>query len=381
MMRKEIKYIGFYDVHDSVYKRNCALPATNKMDYIAEAIGQAGFKVHVVSPSWFVDSSSHAKFHPEKTVLLDENKKITFAPSFGTSNKIIGYVKIVFGLLWLFLWLSINTNKNEKIIVYHSPWLVLPILLAKKIKRLHLILEVEEIYSDVSSLHPYFDKLERCIFAKADSFLFSTELLSARLKNNKPYKVIYGNYKVYDRLALPINDGKIHLLYAGIIDSHKAGAFHAIESALYLPEKYVMRIIGFGEVKKLLLRINEINKIAKCKVVYDGIKINDEFASYCQSCHIGLSTQKMQGDYVSSSFPSKILTYLGLGLSVVTCSIDVVLMSKINEYVHYYHFDTPGSIAEAILTVDNINTDKNTSIISMLNDDFIYQLKSFLINT
>ena len=380
-MRQEIKYIGFYDTPKATFKRVSALAATNKMDYIAETINSAGYQVHFVSPSWFDDLSSGAKFHSETTIQLDENKKLTLAPSIGTSNKFSGYLKIILSLLWLFWWLLIHTKKQEKIIVYHSPWLVLPIVWAKKIKGFQLILEVEEIYSDVSSLHAYFNVLEKKVFNKANSFFFSTELLAERLQTKKEYIIVYGNYKVYDKLALPINDGKIHLIYAGIIDSEKAGAFNAIESAIYLKENYVLHIIGFGEVEKLQSRIKEINSISKCKVIYDGIKTNEEFISYCQACHIGLSSQKMKGDYASSSFPSKILTYMGLGLSVVSCNIEVVKKSKIAEYVHYYTSDTSLELARAIIKIGIVDCEKNKFIISHLNVEFLAQIKSLLRTT
>jgi hypothetical protein len=378
-MQQEIKYIGFYDVPDSKFKRVCALAATNKMDYIAEAIIHAGYQVHLVSPSWFDDTASNAKYCAKITIQQGENKKLTLAPGVGTSNKLTGYFKIIFSLFWLFSWIVLNVKKNEKIIVYHSPWLVLPVLFAKRIKRFQIILEVEEIYGDVSSLHPYFDKLEKKAFYSSEFFLFSTELLAKRLQIKSKYLVIYGNYKVYDLLALPKNDGKIHLIYAGIIDSEKAGAFNAIESALYLNENYVMHIIGFGEVDKLQLRIDEINKKTKCKVLYGGIKTKDDFISYCQTCHIGLSTQKMEGKYVSTSFPSKILTYMGLGLAVVSGGIDVVKKSKIRDFIQYYDIDTPEALAAAILKVgDRMNVEKNKSIILQLDEEFILDIKSFL---
>ena len=52
MKQKEIKYIGFYNPPYSKTKRAGALSAINKMDYIATAIHEAGFEVHLVSPSW-----------------------------------------------------------------------------------------------------------------------------------------------------------------------------------------------------------------------------------------------------------------------------------------------------------------------------------------
>lgn len=375
-MKKEIKYIGFYDLPDSVPKRAFALAATNKMDYISDAINKAGFKVHLVSPSWFIDSSSKVKFHSNSLKQLSENKKLTLVPSIGTSTKALRNIKIIGSLFWLFLWLVANIKRNEKIIVYHSPWLVLPVLWAKKIKGFDLILEVEEIYSDVSSLHPYFDKLEQKIFKAADSFLFSTDLLQDKINTKKNFIVIYGNYQTFETLESPFIDGKIHLVYAGIIDSHKAGAFNAIESALYLNENYVMHIIGFGEVELLKSRIEEINKTSKCKVIFDGAKYGHEYIKYCQQCHIGLSTQKMDGAYLDTSFPSKILSYLGMGLRVVSCYVACVAKSEIGDQVFYYKEDTPHAIAQSILNIDMSLVNNSKLKVQLLDEKFVSNLKN-----
>lgn len=377
-MKKEIKYIGFYDLPDSVPKRAFAFAATNKMDYICDALNKADYKVHLVSPSWFIDSSSKLKFYSKSTKQLNDNKKVTLVPSLATSNKWMRNFKIIGSLIWLFIWLVTNVKRNEKIIVYHSPWLVLPVLCAKKIKGFHLILEVEEIYSDVSSLHPYFDKLEQKIFKTADSFLFSTDLLPEKIKTEKDFIVIYGNYKVFNDLSTPPTDGKIHLVYAGIIDSHKAGAFNAIESALYLNENYVMHIIGFGEVELLKSRIEDINKTSQCKVIFDGTKYGDEYIKYCQQCHIGLSTQKMDGAYLDTSFPSKILSYLGMGLRVVSCYVGCVAKSEIGDQVYYYKEDTPNAIADSILNIDILIANNNKLKIKLLHEKFVSNLKKHI---
>lgn len=377
-MTKEIKYIGFYDSPNSKSNRVSALAATNKMDYICDTLNRAGFKVHLVSPSWIIDSSSKVKFHSKSVRKLNENKKLTLVASIGTSNKWTRNIKIIASLFWLFIWLLANVKRNEKIIAYHSPWLAFPILFAKRIKRFHLILEVEEIYSDVSSLHPYFDSLEQKIFSKSNSFLFSTELLAKKIKTDKAFIVLYGNYRVFENIGNPPADGKIHLVYAGIIDSHKAGAFNAIESALYLNENYVMHIIGFGEVELLKSRIEEINRTSKCKVVFDGIKYGDDYVKYCQECHIGLSTQKMDGAYLDTSFPSKVLSYLGMGLRVVSCYVACVAKSEIGEQVSYYKEDTPKAIAESILNID-MSIANNTKLkIKLLGEKFVSNLKKHI---
>jgi hypothetical protein len=354
-MQENILYISFYDFPNQTHKRVSSLAAVSQVDYVSNVLLDIGLKVKIVSPSWYDDSASSAKYTTTKTTIIKEKLQIVFGPSFGTKNKFIGYLKILFSLFWLFFFLVKQAKKNEKILVYHSPWLALPILLAKKIKKFQLILDVEEIYSDVSSLHPYFDKLEQKIIQNADSYLFSTEFLAKKLNPTKPYAVFYGNYKVFPKLAEPLNDGKIHVVYAGIIDSEKLGAFNAIETALFLDENYQIHIIGFGEVEVLQNRIKEINAQSKCKIVFDGQKFSDDYIRYCQMCHIGLSTQKMEGNFVETSFPSKILSYLGMGLQVVSGYVSVVAKSKIANNVVFYTIDSPESIAQAI---------KNTSFTS-----------------
>jgi hypothetical protein len=374
----EIKYIGFYGVSNIENKRTFSLAAANKMDYICQALNKAGFNVHLVSPSGIGNTETSVPFQKTTTVELEEKKKLTSVFTFSTTSKFTRNIKIISSFIWLFFWLIYHVKRKEKILVYHSPWLVLSVLLAKKIKRFELILEVEEVYSDVSSLHPYFDKLEQKIFNSADYFLFSTELLAKTISSNKEGIIIYGNYSVFETLATPIADGKIHLVYAGIIDSHKAGAFNAIESAVYLPENYVMHIIGFGEVDKLIKRIVQINNTSNCKVYYDGIKSDNQYIEFCQSCHIGLSTQKMEGTYLNTSFPSKILSYLGMGLKVVSCYVSCVSESRIGDLVSYYQIDEPKNIAEAIMKVEINEVNTSIEIIRKLDVELVQSIKGLL---
>lgn len=379
-MQKEIKYIGFYNLPITECKRAATLAATNKMDYISEILIQEGFTIHIVSPSWIDDSSSNLNFIRQSTIKVNDRKKITFCPSFITNAKWSRNIKIIFTLCWLFFWLILHLERNEKILMYHATWLSIPVRWAKFIRGFKLILEVEEVYGDVSVIHSYFHTLENKLFSASDAFLFSTELLSKRINSNKPYVIIYGIYINYEKLELPHNDGKTHLLYAGIIDSHKAGAFNAIECTQYLPGNFILHIIGFGEIPKLLRRIEELNQTNACKIIFDGTKSGEEFVRYSQSCHLGLSTQKMDGKYLNSSFPSKILTYLSLGLRVVSCYVECVANSRIKSLVTYYNIDTPEAIADAILSIDFNSQFDSRNLIKQLNDNFAIEIKNLIKN-
>lgn len=377
-MNREIKYIGFYDFPDAKKSRVSTLAAINKMDYIADAINQAGFDVHIVSPSWSTGNGEKVTAQKGGTIQLHSHKKVTFCPTFNTENKLTGYLKIIYSLIWLFFWLVKNVKRNEKILMYHVQWLSLPVRWAKKIKGFQLVLEVEEIYGDVSAIHSYFYVLENKLIASADSYIFSTELLVKKIAPSQPYIIIYGEYKIYPELGNPPGDGKIHLLYAGIIDTHKAGAFNAVEAAKYLSDNYVMHIIGFGDIVLLKNKIEEINKLNVCQVTYDGILSGEEYIKYCQKCHVGLSTQNMDGEYLNSSFPSKILSYMALGLLVVSCNIECVKISKIGEFIYYYDNNNPKEIAEAIMSIDYNNLRDNASEIQKLNNEFVININRLL---
>src|SRR5690606_27057474 len=180
---------------------------------------------------------------------------------------------------------------------------------------------------------------------------------------------------IQPQLAVPPDDDKIHLLYAGIIDTHKAGAFNALRAAEYLSEKYVLHIIGFGAVELLQKEIEKINSLKKCRVVYDGLLNGDDYIKYCQQCHIGLSTQNVEGEYLESSFPSKILSYLGMGLNVISGEIACVKQSSVSDIVRYYAKNNPREISEVIKKSEIINRKEIINRLTNLNEAFVKKLQ------
>ncbi|MHA6533611.1 glycosyltransferase family protein [Paenibacillus sp. BAC0078] len=377
MSNNKLKYIGFYDIPNGKSRRLSNLAAVDKMNYIASALVKAGYEIEIVSPSWLGDETEKI-FEKQKTEKIDSNIKVTFCPSWKTTNKLTRNIKVIFSLVWLFFYLIFNVERNGKILVYHAQWISLPVRLAKNVKKLKIILEVEEIYQDVMIVHPLFTKWENKLIKSANAYIFSNELLGNRITNKRPYVTIYGKYNIYEQLTNPSNDGKIHLLYAGIIDSHKKGAFNAIEATRFLPANYQLHILGFGEIEKMCNLIELYNETNECKISYDGILSGREYVEYCQACHIGLSTQSMTGKYLETSFPSKILSYLSMGLRVVSCHIECVSKSKVGNLVAYYYHDTPEAIADSIKSIDLIEPYDSKKQITSLDEEFIINIRNLL---
>lgn len=373
MDRSKIYYCGFYDIVNAKYKRNFVLAATTKMDYIARSIVKSEFDVEIISASWLIDKK-YILVKGERQC-VGENIHFSTLTSFGTKRKTGGYIKIIFTLFVLFIKL-LSVSRSQTLFVYHSPWLSLPVRMAKRIKGFRLILEIEEIYADITSMGKLFDKMEYTLINVADGYLLSTDLLKNKVCVAKPSVVIYGKYNVEPQLAKPVDDEKIRLLYAGIIDKKKAGAFNALYATKYLDNRYELRIIGFGDIESLKKEIDEINKTNSCKVYYDGVLNGDEYISYCQKCHIGLATQKMEGKYLESSFPSKILSYMSMGLNVVSGRIECVEVSAIGNIITYYDNDNPQSIAQAISSAKLISNNIIVGKVEEMETQFVYRLGS-----
>lgn len=353
-MNKKIKFIAFYSNKALENEnRQTALSASNKIDYICSVLVKQGYEVEIVSPSW---TNNYKGFYKSNYVNIANNINLKTFASFGANNKLKRILKYIFALIQLLHYLLMETNRNETIIVYHSIMLTIPIKIARFVKNLKVVLEVEEIYQDVQRITKFMKLSEWDAFKNADSYIFSTELLNNKINiNNKPFVTINGTYKVEEDRKLRFNDDKIHIVYAGTFDPRKGGALAAAAAAEFLPENYHLHIIGFGspeQIKNIQRIVININKKLKATIGYDGLLKGEEYISFLQKCHIGLSTQVPEAKYNESSFPSKILSYMANGLRVVSVRIKAIEKSAIGNYVFYYDGQKPEAIAEAIIKID-----------------------------
>lgn len=370
--RNSIKYIAFYDtLGNHLENRKFHLSATNKIDYIISTIKQNGMDVEIVSPSW---TKNLKGFYKGKKTTISDTVSLKLFHTFGTKYKILKMILYIYTLLQLMFYLIVNTKQRETVIVYHAPMLSFPLRLVKKIKQLNIILEVEEIYTNVTA-NKFFEKQEYKIFNIADKFIFPTESLNEILnKENKPHIIIHGTYQVEEVREDKSYDGKIHIVYAGTFDKIKGGAYNAVSIARYLPDNYYMHIIGFGsdqEKKQLIDEINTISKISKCKITFDGLLSGENYIKFIQNCDIGLSTQSPDAIYNETSFPSKILSYMANGLRVVTTRIKVIEQSAIGDDVYYYNTQSPYDIAATILNIDLDSDYDSRAILNKLNTNTI----------
>lgn len=360
-MNKEVKYISYYDTADSPVRRNYVTSASSKMESICEAINECGYDVKIISMSEVTEDK--CKFYKGSTRQVNNHLKVKHFCSWGGKSKILKKIKLLWHLLAMFVYLITHTRKNEPVIVYHSLGYFNVIRWAKSITGFRLILEVEEIYQDVKT--PKYNalrKIEYLTFNVADAYIFPTELLNEKLNiHNKPYLVMYGTYTVSPQITPKFNDGQIHVIFAGTFDRRK-GCISSILAAQHLTKDYHLHVCGFGskeDIENVTTTIAKINACSSAEITYEGLKTGNDYIKMVQKCDIGLSTQNPESKFNETSFPSKILSYMTNGLSVVSIKIKAVERASISQNIVFYEHQTPEDIANAIkrtpLTNDNRN--------------------------
>ncbi len=374
---KKIFYISYYSSPSDSEKRDAVLSAVNKMDYICESLEKNGCEVEIISAS----PTLGKKLGKARIKKITDRTTLKLFFSLPNVNKIVSLANRVCMKTQMLFYMLKNTKRDSMVIVYHSLGYMSLVKMLKKIKGFKLIIEAEEIYGDVIG-NPKTVKKEYSFFKIADSFIFPTELLSERVNTQKkPEAIIYGTYHISKKMPKLFTDGKIHCVYAGTLDPRKGGAVAATAAALFLNGNYHIHILGFGnekEKKEMFDIIDDISKKTEAKITYDGLLSGDEFTSFIQSCDIGFSTQNPDAAFNSTSFPSKILTYMVNGLRVVSVRIPAIEKSAVGKYMYYYDEQTPENIAKAVKNIVFTEEYDSRQCIRQLELNFVKALAAVL---
>jgi len=347
---KRIKYIVSYDCPEN-YSENRVniLASSNKIDYIVHKINEIGYGVDLISTS----QTKNNKFYRGKLLYRGVNTLRLFptTPRGGIIKKVINLIVMRTAIA---IYLLKNVKRGEAVIIYHSYGNMWMINLLKHIKGARIIEEVEEIYGDIYG-KPRLSRKEKHLLSKADAYIFPTELLNKVVNNKgKNYIIIHGSYKLGNCENLPIKhsarDGLYHVGYTGILDPKK-GCLDFIRSAEYLDSSYCLHVLGFGSEKELNLLLETIEYMKEktnCQIVYDGIKRGSDYDRYLQELDAGICPLNSEDFFVNTQFPSKVISYLANGISVICSNVASVKTSDVSDYITFYEGNSPSCIANAI---------------------------------
>lgn len=364
----KIFYIGFYTGKGNPNKFKEFPSCNNKMHYIINALKSNNFNVNIFS------LGEGNNFKTLKTQKIDDLESITYVSTLPNQSffKIISRIWLLFQVLYFLLF---QVQKEDVVIVYHT-YILLPILkIAKRIKNINLIIEVEEIYTAAWKQTDEQINKEIKDLKIADKYILINDLVAKQCNFTKPNVVCYGNYKTIFSQSKIINRDEISIVYAGIIEGIDSDIYLAINAMKYLPSNYNLKIIGYGfdnNIVKLKEYISSLDN-----VVYDGLLNGDEYRNYLHNCDIGISPRLLEDKYSDYTFPSKVLVYLSHGLITVSTTIKAIKESKVASSIYFIKNLTPKDVADTILKIDYRNL-KDANIISELDQCFKEDLKKII---
>lgn len=368
----------YYLIHfDNKKNRNVTPSAITKGKYVASALASCSSEVEIVSLAYPTKDSQDEVYYQ-----VSENVICHLFKGKYSNNRIIRYIDHKLYDKKIRKYLKQNVKKEDIIVVYHS---LANMKLVKYIKKNitdKIVYEVEEIYGDVINDEKAKIK-ELKAFKNASSYIFSNDYLNTIINTKQlPYVTCYGTYEIPTLYKESFNDNLIHCLYAGTLAQNK-GALNAINVAKYLPNNYLIHILGFGSEKDIADIKNAVNEVnnsyGTTKVIYEGLKLNEEYLKFIQKCQIGLCTQNIDAAFNTTSFPSKILSYMSNGLEVVGVNIAAIKNSKVGQYIQFYNVPDEKEIANAILNINLNNKTNNVDVVKELDKEFKEDLKDMLV--
>lgn len=368
----------YYLIHfDNKKNRNVTPSAITKGKYVASALASCSSEVEIVSLAYPTKDSQDEVYYQ-----VSENVICHLFKGKYSNNRIIRYIDHKLYDKKIRKYLKQNVKKEDIIVVYHSLANMKLVKYIKKNVTDKIVYEVEEIYGDVINDEKAKIK-ELKAFKNASSYIFSNDYLNTIINTKQlPYVTCYGTYEIPTLYKESFNDNLIHCLYAGTLAQNK-GALNAINVAKYLPNNYLIHILGFGSEKDIADIKNAVNAVnnsyGTTKVIYEGLKLNEEYLKFIQKCQIGLCTQNIDAAFNTTSFPSKILSYMSNGLEVVGVNIAAIKNSKVGQYIQFYNVPDEKEIANAILNINLNNKTNNVDVVKELDKEFKEDLKDMLV--
>jgi O-antigen/teichoic acid export membrane protein len=373
----KVWYIACIDDGQHQEEKRISSPACYvKVKSITKTLLHLGYQVYIVSPS---ASQARSGLFPARDTSVFDGATLHSSRTRGFRFRLFRGFNYFFTQFRSFVFLLWHMPKRSKVIVYHSMVLLRYVRWLVRLKKVNLILEVEEVYGDVKPLKNKEKKRELSFIAKANGFIFCSDFLRERFDpTNRMSAMIYGNYSFHG--SLEPNTNKI--VYAGSLDEPKGGARLALEASRFLDCNYSISFLLFGtqnEIDSFAKRMAEIQAVTLCKLDYSSKPLLDSsFTAYLNSFHVGMAAQTQDNVVNSSSFPSKILAYLACNLNVVTTPIQSVLKSPIASYVFVSESSDPEAIAQTIKTACVTPRQDFSHLFAALNQTFEEAIRSLL---
>lgn len=170
--------------------------------------------------------------------------------------------------------------------------------------------------------------------------------LAERLSAGTPTELVPG-FVVQRSNSIPPPPSKpVRFLYSGSLDSPR-GIDMLLEAVALLPESgWQLDITGSGRFAELVAQTAS-KSIFRNRIKFHGTIDQQSFDQLASQCHVGLNCQRVCDPISSVTFPSKVFSYLSVGLNVLSTRGSNV-PDICGSACLYVDEDTPSSLAMAM---------------------------------
>jgi glycosyltransferase involved in cell wall biosynthesis len=238
---------------------------------------------------------------------------------------------------------------GDIILIDNYEWLyVFASRVARLSHRLHFVLDYEDgkhlidkgIYLLLARLA---ETLGRPLLSAA--FLAASGL-QERLPKNLPVEFVPGFYSAPSARHQPHsqNRGLLRFIYSGVLDKTRGVDLLLSATNLLPPNGWRLDITGFGELQE---QVREHAGRSNNRVIFHATLPPDRYNELVHECDVGLNCQRVSDPISKVTFPSKIFTYFGAGLVVLSSRASEV-PSACGDACFYYDEENPASLAWAM---------------------------------
>ena len=375
----KIHYLCHYDDYNNNRNLLTIPSGVTKINYIKQALIDAGFKVVVVSAA--ETSSRCKKINKLDSVIVNDKETIIYPLTFGRNNYFLKCLSRFIITIQLLIYLLLKVKKNDKVLVYHSLSLINLVKLYRCLGG-KVYFEVEEIYGAVEKANDSRIQSEINYLQNSEGYILVNDVIRSKCGFNSLSASCYGIYK--PEIVNKVTDTeKVHIVYAGVIGSKESDAFLAVEVAKFLDAKYVIHVLGYGSDLNICLlqqMIEDSNKLHECRVIYEGCLLGKQYMEFLSKCQIGLCTRVLEDHFSDYTFPSKVCVYLANQLIPICTPIKCIKESKIKDAVYFSKDNFALSIADVIKNVDLNKAKGYKCLLEQLNFEFIKNLQNIFKN-
>ncbi len=288
---------------------------------------------------------SVAGFH---VIVIDRNlKSVNFQTNYRFSLVSLNFSINSGVLFYLFYQVKLFFKLNglrPNLLVSNDLDTLLPNYLISKFKKVPLIFDSHELFTEVPELQDNSIKkgcwkiLESYIVPKLKHLITVNNSIATIYKSQygKEFKVVRNipENKTPERLKtrkeLDLPEDKFIVLLQGAGINIDRGAEELMESFKLLDDRFVLLIIGSGDVWQKLIELSQDEKI-KSKVKLIERLPKSELMHYTYNATIGVSIDKSTNLNYYNSLPNKVFDYACAGLPILASNLPEIA-SLINKY-------------------------------------------------